>query len=43
MGRTCGGPDDIGLTPIGVELNGALERVHVARRVERPAAVLVAR
>ena len=24
MGRTCGGPDDTELTPIGVELNGPL-------------------
>ena len=28
MGRTCGEPDEIGPTPMGVKLNG-LGRVHV--------------
>ena len=33
MGRTCGEPDEIGLTPMGVELNGP-RRVHSLPGVE---------
>ena len=33
MGRTCGEPDEIELTPMGVKLNGS-RRVHLKQRIE---------
>ena len=33
MGRTCGEPDEIGLTPMGVELNGSGRVRHPGRHV----------